>query len=77
MSYDMCSKQWNDGKDHSCVEMHGHGGMCMCSCGEQRFIRDTPLKKLVFSRGLSRAERRRQNAATMKEIKKSARKVKP
>lgn len=77
MSYDMCGKQWSDGKDHSCVEMQGHGGMCMCSCGEQRFIRNTSLKKLVFSRRLSRAERRRQDAATKKGIKKSARKTQP
>jgi hypothetical protein len=45
MSYDHCAKKWNDGKDHQCREHAGHSGMCECSCGAQRFIRDAPLKK--------------------------------
>jgi hypothetical protein len=38
MSYDVCEKKWNDGKEHVCVEMEGHGGLCCCVCGAQKRI---------------------------------------
>ena len=45
MSYDICAKKWNDGKDHDCSEIQFHAGRCICVCGAQKMIRDVPIKK--------------------------------